>query len=133
MFVCDLCQKEFNKKHNLSRHTTSMHSEVKNHKCLTCNRSFSRLDGLKEHEKTHVVPDNGTSQQIEPVSKNTVENSQHVEDCEDDCTTEYSINSSLMKKSFKLNGGLSQDLIPALDAYKVCLVNFQIFMFSYTL
>ena len=126
MFVCDLCQKEFNKKHNLSRHTTSMHSEVKNHKCLTCNRSFSRLDVLKKHEKTHVVPDNGTSQQIEPVSKNTDENSQHVEDCEDDCTTEYSINSSLMKKSFKLNGGLSQDLIPALDAYKVCLVNFQI-------
>ena len=122
MFTCEMCQTKFSMKHNLSRHINSVHTEKRDHKCHLCSKSFSRLDVLKNHIKTH--DSNTTCSNTENDSATSQHNEQlidsnHGEDYQDDCITETSINSLLVKKTFQLSGAVSDDLLPALKEYKV--------------
>ena len=120
MFTCLECKKEFSKKHNLNRHIISIHRQTRNYKCETCNQDFSRLDVFKNHEKTHIPTLN--SQQNESIEHsagvNDVTETPHEQECEDDCITETSIGNTLMKKTFKLQGAITEDLLTALKEYK---------------
>lgn len=129
MFTCNTCEKGFSRKNDLTRHNISVHTPIKKHKCEVCNKAFSRLDAMKNHRKIHdkanksLKVDSVTLQQNEsieqPADENVPSDGSEEEECEDDCVTETSINSSLLKKSFPLTGGASQDLLLALKTYKV--------------
>ena len=43
--VCDLCGKSFSKRKNLNAHSKIIHEKIKNHKCETCGKEFSRAIG----------------------------------------------------------------------------------------
>ena len=80
------------------------------------------LDVLKNHIKTH--NSNNTRSNTENDSATSQHNEQlidsnHGEECKDDCITETSINSLLVKKTFQLSGAVSDDLLPALKEYNV--------------
>jgi Zinc finger, C2H2 type/C2H2-type zinc finger len=51
-FPCTLCPASFVRKHDLSRHVRSIHTETKPHVCPNCSMSFARSDGLKRHMDT---------------------------------------------------------------------------------
>ncbi|KAF9360806.1 hypothetical protein BGX26_007568 [Mortierella sp. AD094] len=50
-FVCSAahCRKGFSRKHDLQRHEASVHKGERNYRCQTCNKPFSRQDGLRRH------------------------------------------------------------------------------------
>ncbi|KAI9332886.1 hypothetical protein DFJ73DRAFT_630162 [Zopfochytrium polystomum] len=41
-YCCDLCSLTFSRKHDLRRHTRSLHSVDRPHLCTHCNLSFAR-------------------------------------------------------------------------------------------
>ena len=49
-FVCRMegCEKTFGRKHDLSRHTLSVHCGIKRYSCPDCGRRFSRKDTLRK-------------------------------------------------------------------------------------
>ena len=49
-FICDKCQKHFNKRHRLKRHIKEVHLRIRNFECEQCKRTFNN----KAHLKTHV-------------------------------------------------------------------------------
>ncbi|KAJ1541838.1 hypothetical protein HK405_010382, partial [Cladochytrium tenue] len=48
-FNCPECSMTFSRKHDLRRHTRSLHSGDRPHLCSHCNQSFARSDALKRH------------------------------------------------------------------------------------
>ncbi|KAF9130929.1 hypothetical protein BGW39_002457 [Mortierella sp. 14UC] len=50
-FACEEpnCVRSFTRKHDLQRHQTSVHLGQRRFRCDTCNKMFSRLDGLRRH------------------------------------------------------------------------------------
>lgn len=51
-FVCDICQKEFNRKANLLEHKL-IHEGKYLAKCDTCGKSYRTQSALKLHKRTH--------------------------------------------------------------------------------
>lgn len=68
--------------------------------------------------KTHASAEESTEQPIEQPIVEDESQSDHVDECEDECLTETAINSSLFKKSYRLHGVHTQDLMVALQKYK---------------
>lgn len=53
-FNCDLCGKQFDKRHILNRHIRLKHSEKeRTHPCTICNKSFFTNSDLKKHFESH--------------------------------------------------------------------------------
>ena len=54
-FKCEICSKDFNKKHHLNRHKSKIHSvevqDEKEMKCEHCEKSYSSKFSLKRHMK----------------------------------------------------------------------------------
>ncbi|KND03932.1 uncharacterized protein SPPG_01382 [Spizellomyces punctatus DAOM BR117] len=48
-FPCDHCDLTFRRKHDLIRHTRSLHSDTKPFSCPICHQVFARTDALKRH------------------------------------------------------------------------------------
>ncbi|KAJ3026480.1 Metallothionein expression activator [Rhizophlyctis rosea] len=48
-FQCPLCPLNFRRKHDLVRHTQSLHMKAKPFHCDVCGQDFARADGLKRH------------------------------------------------------------------------------------
>ncbi|KAJ3186432.1 hypothetical protein HK101_009640 [Irineochytrium annulatum] len=47
--VCTLCRAAFARKHDLQRHTRTLHAEDRPYKCPRCNQGFTRPDQLARH------------------------------------------------------------------------------------
>ena len=54
MISCDLCRRSFERKFSLDRHKQNIHhlQHIQYH-CKECNLSFSRVDNLRRHERSH--------------------------------------------------------------------------------
>merc|ERR1739838_21334 len=52
-FKCLCCDKSYNQKGDLTRHTKSIHSDMSNHPCKTCKKSFLTMGGLRTHMRFH--------------------------------------------------------------------------------
>merc|ERR1739838_808668 len=52
-FKCLCCDKSYNQKGDLTRHTKSIHSDMSNHPCKTCKKIFLTMGGLKTHMRFH--------------------------------------------------------------------------------
>ncbi|ALC47758.1 CG7963 [Drosophila busckii] len=52
-FKCEYCGKGFVESSNLQRHIASLHTALRPHTCITCQRSFSRVYLLELHKRTH--------------------------------------------------------------------------------
>ncbi|KAI8919523.1 hypothetical protein BC831DRAFT_385837, partial [Entophlyctis helioformis] len=48
-FACSSCPIAFQRKHDLVRHTRSIHAPIKQFWCRPCDRSYARADALKRH------------------------------------------------------------------------------------
>ncbi|KAL0487570.1 ZFP2 [Acrasis kona] len=51
-YNCDVCQKHFTDRSNLSKHIR-VHTKEKPYECKECQKSFSHSQSLKEHSNTH--------------------------------------------------------------------------------
>ncbi|WBA82859.1 C2H2-type zinc finger protein [Endozoicomonas sp. GU-1] len=51
-FQCNVCEKSFNRKHNLEEHIRT-HTGVMPFKCNVCEKSFNRKQNLEVHIRTH--------------------------------------------------------------------------------
>nr|XP_054760255.1 zinc finger protein 525-like isoform X1 [Lytechinus pictus] len=51
-FLCSICSKEFNRKHNLRRHM-KFHEGKRPHACSFCNKTFVQKGDLRRHERSH--------------------------------------------------------------------------------
>ena len=47
--ICEICNKSFSNRDNLSRHISTVHDKSKPHKCDTCGKAFGRVDYLERH------------------------------------------------------------------------------------
>lgn len=52
-FPCDACPKSFDRKHDLQRHISALHSGKRTFACDSCPTTFSRRDALVKHVKSH--------------------------------------------------------------------------------
>ncbi|XP_054760255.2 zinc finger protein 135-like isoform X6 [Lytechinus pictus] len=52
LFTCTVCQKGYNRKHNLYRHMR-LHSEERPHECTYCKKRFWQSSELKRHLRIH--------------------------------------------------------------------------------
>lgn len=48
-YACDLCEKSFNRRPNLSKHRKNIHSSILTHVCGECGRRFAFAEDLKNH------------------------------------------------------------------------------------
>ncbi|KAI8988138.1 hypothetical protein BDF20DRAFT_790357, partial [Mycotypha africana] len=48
-FSCHLCDKTFDRKHDLSRHISTVHNGERAFACAECSSTFSRKDALARH------------------------------------------------------------------------------------
>ena len=54
LFICSICLKTFTNVKNKKRHMNTVHRHTSdNHKCLHCNKSFSRKYNLAKHVKLY--------------------------------------------------------------------------------
>ena len=51
MFKCDICKSTFTRERNMCRHKENVHEKSTGVCCNECNKTFSRVDSLKRHEK----------------------------------------------------------------------------------
>lgn len=51
--ACDLCDKTFNFKSNLSKHRKTVHRAMFSHVCRLCDRRFAFAEDLKNHMTSH--------------------------------------------------------------------------------
>ena len=52
-FECDVCKKQFNKRHSLKIHIDRVHEKKLDHECLVCQKRFFYLKDLINHLKAH--------------------------------------------------------------------------------
>ncbi|KAI9258958.1 hypothetical protein BDA99DRAFT_425497, partial [Phascolomyces articulosus] len=48
-FLCDVCPKGFDRKHDRDRHIATVHHGERSYACDRCDASFSRKDALSRH------------------------------------------------------------------------------------
>ena len=51
MFKCDICESVFTRERNMRRHKEKVHGKSTGVCCNECNKTFSRVDSLKRHQK----------------------------------------------------------------------------------
>ncbi|KAJ1924574.1 hypothetical protein IWQ60_005107 [Tieghemiomyces parasiticus] len=49
VFPCDLCDKSFSRRHDLTRHKSSLHQGQRQFECHHCRKPYSRNDALQRH------------------------------------------------------------------------------------
>lgn len=50
---CEQCEKRFNDRSSMNKHTRTIHADFKPHTCNICGKSFSSTSHLMEHQATH--------------------------------------------------------------------------------
>ena len=51
MFKCDICESVFTRERNMRRHKKNVHEKSTGVCCNKCNKTFSRVDSLRAHQK----------------------------------------------------------------------------------
>ena len=59
--TCEICGKSYIRPWSYYTHLREHEDEPKKHQCMTCNKIFSNVNGLKQHLSTHHLQESKTS------------------------------------------------------------------------
>ena len=50
---CSKCERRFNDRSSMNKHMRTVHSEIRPHRCLVCDKCFTSASHLSDHQVTH--------------------------------------------------------------------------------